>query len=607
MSADVATGLALILTLGGAAQWAAWRLRLPAILFLLGTGIAAGPVLGILDPDRLFSDALLPLASVAVALILFEGGLSLHLSEIRKQQGTLIRLVTLGALVTWLTAAAAGHYFLGLPPAVSLLLGATLVVTGPTVIGPLLRHIRPTGPAAGLLKWEGIVIDPVGATLALLVFEAVAATASGEVTTSGGVTQIALIGIAKTIAYGCSLGAAAAGLVYIVIRRYWVPDFLQVPVTLALVVGSFSLSEHLQHESGFLTVTVMGALLGNQKRVSIAHLLEFKENLRTLLISSLFILLSARMDFGVFEGMGLGIVGFLLVLVLVVRPLSVWLSTIGSGMKRPDRLFLAWMAPRGIVAAAVSSVFALKLEAAGFQSADQLVSVTFAVIIATVALYGLTALPIARKLGVAGPKPQGIFILGAHAWARSLAKKLGEYDFRVLLADTNRDNIRQAKMDGLQTWAGNALHEAAVEGIDFGGIGRLMSLTPNDDVNRLAALHFAELFGRGECYRLADPDEKKNPHETKTFDAAGRIAFEGDMDHPYLEKRWALGARFRGTKLSEEFDYDAFQKATMHTARLLFVIREGELLVNASDRPLTPKFGDVVITLADPEEENAAA
>jgi NhaP-type Na+/H+ or K+/H+ antiporter len=597
MSANVATGLAIILILGGAAQWAAWRLRLPAILFLLGTGIAAGPASGLLDPDRLFGDALLPLASVAVALILFEGGLSLHLREIREHKGTLIRLVTLGALVTWLTAAAAAHFILNLDIAVALLLGATLVVTGPTVIGPLLRHIRPTGPAAGLLKWEGIVIDPVGATLALLVFEAVSST------TDGAVTRIALVGIGKTLAVGGVLGSAAAGLVYVLIRRYWVPDFLQVPVTLALVVGSFALSEVLQHEAGFLTVTVMGAILGNQKRVSIAHLLEFKENLRTLLISSLFILLSARMDFAVFQGMGAPMFAFLAVLVLVVRPLSVWVSTLGSSTSRADRLFLAWMAPRGIVAAAVSSVFALKLEAAGFASADQLVSVTFAVIIATVALYGLTALPVARRLGVAGPKPQGVFMLGAHAWARSLAKKLEGYGFRVLLTDTNRDNIRQAKMDGLSTWYGNALNETAIENINFGGIGRALALTPNDDVNRLAALHFAELFGRGECFRLADHDEKKAPKDVKTFDAAGRIAFEGDMDHHYLEKRWSLGARFRGTRISEEFDYEAFRKATAGTARLLFVVRDEELMVNSADKPLSPKPGDLLLTLADPEDE----
>ncbi|MEZ6196188.1 MAG: cation:proton antiporter [Planctomycetota bacterium] len=594
MPADFAAGIAALLVLGAGAQWIAWRVRVPAILLLLATGILIGPVFGLLDPDRLFGEALLPLVSVAVALILFEGGLGLHLREIQELKGTLVRLVTVGAAITWFTATAAAHWLLGIDVAVSFLLGATLVVTGPTVIGPLLRHIRPTGPSAGLLKWEGIVIDPIGATLALLVFEVVVATSSGEA------SRIAALGIGRTIAIGGVLGAAGAGSIYLLIRRYWVPDFLQIPVVLALVVGLFVLSNRMQHESGFLTVTVMGGILGNQRRVSIAHVLEFKENLRTLLISSLFILLSARVDFATFAGLGWSVAAFVAVIVLVARPLSILASTLGSPLGRADRLFLAWMAPRGIVAAAVASVFALQLEAAGIADADRLVSGTIAVIVGTVALYGLTASWVARRLGVAGPAPQGIFLLGAHEWARSLAKRLQDAGFRVLLADTNRENLRKAKMEGLKTWSGNALAESALESIDFGGIGRMLALTPNDEVNHLGAQRGSELFGRAGCFRLAGPDDKTTPGAARTHDVGGRVAFEADMTFRYVQKRWDLGARFKLTRLTDEFDYAAFRRETKETARLLFLIRGDTLRVNAGDQPLAPKPGDSIVSLADP-------
>ncbi|MEE9394881.1 MAG: sodium:proton antiporter [Planctomycetota bacterium] len=596
MGEHLALGLACILILGVGAQWLAWRVGIPAILFLLAAGILAGPVAGFIDPDQLFGNALAGIVSISVALILFEGGLSLHLDEIHTLKKTLTRLVSLGAVVSWLGAAVAAYFLLGFTPGVSLLLGATLVVTGPTVIIPLLRLVRPSPKASALLKWEGIVIDPIGATLALLVFEALVATGRQEALLA------AAKGIGMTLLVGLSLGAIGAALIYVLMRRYWMPDYLQIPVILASVVGLFALSEELQHESGFLTVTAMGALLGNQKQVAIGHIVEFKENLRVLLIASLFIILSARLDLGLMAALGWPVLAFIAVLIVIVRPLSVMISTRGSALSTQEKAFVSLVAPRGVVAAAVSSVFALELERLGYKDAPQFVAVTFAVIIGTVLFYGLTALPISRLLGVGNPNPQGFLILGCHSWARGLAGKLKEAGFRVLLASTNRVDVHRARLDGLDAWYGNALSESAAEEMNLDGIGRLLSTTTNTEVNKLAASHFGEIFGRSEAYRITGgktPDDDTRMHDTR-----GRVAFEKDMTHEYFSRRFLTGSEFRLTRLSDSFSYADFVENTRGTARLLFVIRKkSDLIIFTEDNPLEPKAGDSIITLSDRDQK----
>ena len=463
--------LAGIIVLGAAAQWIAWRVGLPSILLLLTFGIIAGRWL---HPTELFGNLLFPMVSISVALILYEGGLTLKLAEFRKVGGVVRNLVTAGAAVTWLIGALAAHFVIGLDAGLSALLGAVVVVTGPTVIGPLLRQIRPSGPVGPILKWEGIVIDPIGALLAVLVFGIVSGEAEGA---AGHVAW----GIAKTVVFGGGIGFLAAAILVVMIERYWIADFLQNAVSLMLVVAAFAVSNHIQHESGLLAVTVMGFVLANQKRADIEHIVEFKENLRVLLISALFIVLAARLEISqLLNVLGRG-VAFAAVLVLVARPVCVLLATWRSDLSKAQRLFLGWMAPRGIVAAAVASVFALRLEtvwrerlerleAAGDPAAAalsdqlagvaQLVPVTFITIIASVALYGLTAPIVARRLGVAESNPQGILFAGAHAWIREAAALLQREGIAVLLIDSNRQNVHAARMAGLPTYAGSILSES---------------------------------------------------------------------------------------------------------------------------------------------------
>ncbi len=588
------TGLVLIAVLGAAAQWLSWRLRIPAILLLLLAGVLVGPTFGVLDPDALLGNLLLPVVSLSVALILFEGGLSLELDEIQKLKGTLISLVSIGAIVSWFVGAAGAHFVLQMPWNLSLLLGAILTVTGPTVIGPILRQVRPRGPTATILKWEGIVIDPVGAMLALLVFNVLIAQSKGEAVLS------TIQAIVLTLFLGGAGGFILARLLHHALRRHWIPEYLQNPFVLASVVGAFVCSNAIQEESGLLTVTVMGAVLANQKTVVLRHIIEFKENLRVLLISSIFILLAARVDLEALEALGWRAVAFLGILVILGRPLSILISTWKSaGVSWQDRAFLMWMAPRGVVAAAVSSVFALELHHAGIDGADLLVSVSFAVIVGTVTLYGLTANLVAKKLGVAGGKDNGLLLVGAQDWVRKLAHVLQTQGIAVLLVDSNRQRIQKAKLDGLPAYHGDILSEIVHEDLSLSGLGHMLALTQSSEVNRLAALHFSEVFGKSSVYRLSAMTLKQHDHEVAVQGSYGRILFDRDMGQAYIAARVASGATFKATPLSEEFGFDDFTKTYAGLARPIMVIRDKTVRIATVDQPLEPKAGDTLVSLTD--------
>ncbi|MCF8337889.1 MAG: sodium:proton antiporter, partial [Bacteroidales bacterium] len=377
MAEDVLLELGGIVILGIVSQWIAWRLRFPSIFLLLVVGFVAGPLTGVINPDALMGDMLLPFVSLSVAVILFEGGLTLDIKELKEIGGVLLALIIVGVIVTWIIAATAAHYLLGLNINVAILLAAILVVTGPTVIGPLLRHIRPSGRVSDILKWEGIVIDPVGALLAVLVFEAIA--------TGGlqGATSTVLLSLGKTVLFGGLSGLLFATLLVLFLKKFWIPDYLQESMTLTLVIASYLAADFFQHESGLFATTLMGIVIANQKFVSVKHILEFKENLRVLIISILFIVLAGRLELEVFNNISMQSLAFLGVLIFIARPASVFLSTMGSKLTSREKLFLSWMAPRGIVAAAVSSLFALRMQEMNMAQAELLVPLTFIVIVGT--------------------------------------------------------------------------------------------------------------------------------------------------------------------------------------------------------------------------------
>ncbi|MBK7893979.1 MAG: sodium:proton antiporter [Anaerolineaceae bacterium] len=568
MHEQLLIGVAAVLILGVLAQWLAWRLRLPSILLLLTIGLVVGPVTGWLSPEAVLGELLFPLVSLAVAYILYEGGLSLRVQELREVGGVVFSLTSIGVAVTWVLGALAARFLLQLTWPIAILLTAVLVVTGPTVIGPLLRQIRPQGKTNAILKWEGILIDPIGAVLAVLVFEAIL---------SGQLQQAPMIiarGVLITALVGTAVGLLAAGVMWLLLSRYWVPDQLHNGVSLLFVTLAFVASDLLHPESGLLAVTVMGFALANQKQVPIKQIEEFKKNIRDLLIAGLFIVLAARLDWADFAQIvwWRGAL-FVLFLVLLVRPTAVSLATLRAKLSLKEKAFVSWMAPRGIVAAAVASIFALRLEEAGIAGAESLVALTFMVILATVIIYGLTAAPLARWLGLAEDSPQGILFMGSHALVRELGQLLQDQDVPVALVDSNWRNHSAARMAGLRSYYGNALDEGVTEAIDLSGIGRFLAMTSNDEANALAVLHFGEMLGRSEAFQLQASDAVDQSAEQKVpRHLHGRILFQPALTFAQLEALFEADAQLKATSITEAFSYQDFLSNHEGTAVSLFLM-----------------------------------
>ncbi|RCS49300.1 sodium:proton exchanger [Bremerella cremea] len=595
-----------ILALGITAQWLAWRLHLPSILLLLAFGFLAGLLPQ--SPDEIIGrQVLFPIVSLSVAVILFEGGMSLRFNELREVGPALGGLVTVGALVVWGLASLAAHYVVGFSPAIATVVGAIVVVTGPTVVGPLLSHIRPARKIGSLAKWEGIVIDPIGAVLAVLVFEFI--MKSGE-----GATWVSpLWSIGMTVLVGVVLGGVTAYLMVFSLKSYWVPDFLHNAFILAVLLTVFAVSNYIQSESGLLTVTVLGLLMANQKQIPVRHIFEFKENLRVLLISCLFIVLAARVPVDNLVQVGWQGLLFVAFLIVVVRPASVFLSTIGSSLNWREKTFLCFMAPRGIVAAAVGSIFSFELahnaetlgliEIGGTSEGSLVVPVVFLVIVGTVTFYGLTASPAARWLGLSSPSPQGVLIAGADRWIRDLAVLIKNAGFHVVLVDTNFRNITAARMQGLSAQCASILSDYVSEELNLGGIGRLLAATPNDEVNSLACMEFTHLFGRKEVYQLSPWDSGSGKRQSVSDHLRGRVIFGHGLDFYKIARRVTAGAQFKKTTITDEFTYHDFQQTHGESATLLFVVAENRLRIVTADDSFVPKAGQTIIALIDSRPE----
>lgn len=584
--------------MGVAAQWLAWRFKFPAILLLLAAGFALGQ--WVAPSEVIPEDLLAPLVSLSVAVILFEGGLSLKFRDLTETGAAIARLVTVGCLVTWALAAVGSRLLVFETWQVAALAGAILTVTGPTVIGPLLRHVRPSRRAAAVARWEGIVIDPIGAALAVLVYEVVQLPGGESVVASA--TWVVI----KTAASGLIVGGVAAIAVVLLLRRHLVPDYLDAPVVLAFVIAAYTLADAGQHEAGLFAVTVMGIALANQKIVDIEHLTKFKESLGVLLVSLLFVVLSGRLRPEDMAALGWTGAAFIAALVLLVRPLAVLAATARSPLTTAERAFLAWLAPRGIVAAAVSSVFAIELARKGSTAAiradaDLLVPLTFSVIVTTVALYGLTSRLLARRLGVAEPDPQGLLIVGAGEFARAVAKAVQEEGFTVRLVDSNREDVKAARLDGLQTRHGNILSEQLQEDLDLVGIGRLLAMSSSDEVNALAAIAFTDAFERSGVYQLTTPQiDKKQKGQGGENRPIARKLFAPEATYSALDRHMKAGAVIKKTVLTEEFNFSAFKQQYGARAIPLFVIgRSGTLTVCTASEPLNPNPGQKLISLVD--------
>ena len=594
----VLTGLVAVFSLGAAAQWLAWRLKVPSILMLLVVGFVAGPVSGLLDPEALLGPVTFPLVSLGAAVILFEGGLTVRLSDLRRVATPIRRLVTIGLVVTWAGATIAASLFLPIRFELAALLGAILVVTGPTVIGPLLRQAKPRAPLGSILKLEGILSDPIGAVLAVLVFQAIEA---GQVESAVGVVAA---GVLKAALFASGIGLGAAWLYTRLRATGWLPEFLENATLLPLVLSIYLLSNWLQHESGLLAVTVMGIALASQTKVNIQASLDFTEHTRTMLISVLFVTLTARLEIADLVEVPLGAIGFVAFVIFVLRPLAVALALLGSELSGRERLFLALVAPRGIVAAAVSSVFALRLVDAGYEMASLLMPTTFLVIAATVVVYGLGARPLVRALKLRQSSPNGILVLGANPIARALAEALQREGVRALLVDSDRSKVARAKTMGLDAVHGHLLSRDVFHRLDLDAIGHFLALTSNDDTNTLAAAHCRDVYGLDHVYQVQASDPRGAPRKGYAAELAG-TPFANGKTYDELSEHVYRGADGEVTPVNEAFSFDDYVEARGARTIPLFVLSDTTGLRPVTSDADPPEPGDRLIALTRPES-NAA-
>ncbi len=519
--------LAGIIIAGILAQWIAWRFKIPAILPLILIGLLVGPVASEflsedgtkwIEPiwngnEGLFpGDSLFYFVSLSISIILFEGGLTLKTNEIKNVGPVITKLITLGSLVTFFTAAITVYLIFNLSWEISFLFSALIIVTGPTVITPILRNIPLKKDVSAILKWEGILIDPIGALVAVLVFEFISVGAGGEF------TETAFIEFGKIVLFGSTFGFTFAHALNFSINKKWVPHYLLNVFALATVLGVFVLSDSFAHESGLLAVVVMGMVLGNSKSAYLKELLYFKESLSILLISILFILLAANINI---EDLLLiyhwkTAVLFALV-VFVIRPLGVFLSARKSSLKLNEKLFISWVGPRGIVAAGIASLFGSKLVKNGVSGAEYITPLVFMIVLGTVLLNATTARLFARIARVFLKKAEGILIVGASKVSRLIASYLEKNDRHVVLIDSNHVNIEKAQKIGLDALNTNIYSDALTDNIELNDIGYLMALTGNADINKYAINKFRKHFGENGAFRLITEEEMNdatnNPKE----------------------------------------------------------------------------------------------
>lgn len=522
--------LAGIIILGIVAQWIAWKVKIPAILPLILSGLIVGPLSTFFTDDGskwlepiyssqsgegLFpGESLFYFVSLAIGIILFEGGLTLKRKEISGVGPVILKLITVGSTVTFIGGGLAGHFIMGLTWPISFLFAALIIVTGPTVIAPILQNVPLNRNVATVLKWEGILIDPIGALVAVLVFEFIRSA-------SGGVefTSHALIQFVQIILIGLALGTIAAYALYQLIINDLIPHYLLNVFTLAFVLGVFVFSEVMAHESGLLSVVVMGMVLGNLEVPRLQEILSFKESLSILLISILFILLAANIDmsdldivlndwhsFALFGCVALGL-----------RPLGVFISTRNSELSFNEKLFISWVGPRGIVAAGIASLFGITLTNEGVAMAEYITPLVFMIVLGTVLLNATTARPVAKMLNVIQESSSGILFIGASLASRVLARYLIENNRHVVMIDNNEGSVRRAREMGIEAFVVNIYTDDLNDQFELLDVGYLIAMTSSPDVNDYALNKYTKEFGENGSYRLISPDElRKDPSELPT-------------------------------------------------------------------------------------------
>lgn len=579
---------------GVGSQWLSWRLQVPAIVLMLLAGLFVGPVTGIIHPSSAMGDLLQPIIAIAVAFILFEGGLTLDFSALKDGKQAVKRLVYIAGPLVWGLSTFAGLYIAGLSLASASIFGGILIVTGPTVIIPLLRQARLKKRPSEILRWESIVNDPVGALAAVIAYEIVLVSMNHHSSADVFGQLISGLLIASFVGY------FTAEFVIKSFNHGYVPEYLKVPVLIAAVLFAYILPDLFLHESGLLAVTIMGIWIGNAHLPSLGEIRRFKEHITVILVSGVFILLAANLQFSLLAALDWRDYLFVGVIIFAVRPISVIIALTKTNIPFTERLFIGWIGPRGVVAVAVSGLFGLRLAEIGVVDGQKLPALAFLIVTATVFLHGFSIKPLAAALNLQSTSKQGILMVGANRFSLALAKKLHELEIPVLLADRNWYNLRDARLQNLPLYYGEILSEAAEHSINHHIYSEFMALSNNDDYNALICANFAPEFGRFHVHQFAVhhsvPENHALPQTLGGRYFGDKLTYEDA--HSLLDENWKLTT----TSLSENFSYEDYS-AHNPDARIILAVREqGGFSTYRHDTPFTPQKGDKIIALTPPSQ-----
>lgn len=616
-SSELIFACALIGALGIGAQWLAWRLQAPAIVLMALAGLAVGPLWAVtlgnpdsflfignegalLNPQEVFNgggnELLRPIVSLAVAVILFEGGLVLKFENLRDAGPAVRRMVFLGGPIAWVLGTLAAYYVAGLDWSSAIVFAGVMVVTGPTVIMPLLRQSKLGGRTGAALKWEGIVNDPIGALFAVAAYEIVRVAGTGEsiVGTGAWIIVAAGLGVGLGIIFG--LGIVRA------FRAGWTPEFLKAPIIFASIILCYALAEQIEKEIGLVAVTAYGMTLANSRLAGLAELRKFKEDIAVLLVSGVFVILTANLTPELIaRAMNWQTLAFLAVMLFVVRPLSIWTSTYGT-LNRNEAILLGWIAPRGIVAVAVSSLFGTLLQDLESQSrfyfdgAEQITPLAFAMVFTTVVLHGFTIGPLSRRLGLARKTKPGVLVVGVNPWSIDFAQTMQDVGVEPILADNNWRRLRPAREAGLNTFFGEVLSEEAEVRLDHSAFDQVIGMSANEPYNALVSGHFAPELGRHKVYQLSSQDGEDEDPRAIGMGTRGRTLIRRGRGYDSLIRDHYRGWQFAKTQLTDRYGIEEF-RADRPDADLIAELRP-DGTVNFLGPNREPRTGDGVILIS---------
>ena len=599
MSHSVAIAVLCVAVAGVGAQWIAWRLKLPAIVLLFAVGLVVGPGLRILEPAVTFGPGLRPIVGLAVAIVVFEGGLALDVRELRAAGEGVLRLTMVALPISFALASLAARVCAGMQWGAALLFGAITVVTGPTVVLPLLRNTRLERRASSFLKWEAIVNDPVGALLAAIVLALMLANGRAD----GSLVRDLFAGLVISV----GLGVGAALLVRWMVSRDQLPETLKTPMLLAMVLGIYTLSTLVIDGAGLVAATVFGIALANLRIPGIDELARFKESLVVLIVSALFVVLTAGLDRGLFTQLSWPILLLTLAMLFLVRPAAILLATVRSGLTWQERVLAAWIAPRGIVAAAVAGIASTKLAAAGTHEGDLVMPAVFALIAATMILHGFSLAPLARRLGLTlGDRP-GLAILGATPWTIDLARTLVEAGTPVLVVDTYPGALDAARALRLPVLQAEILSEHGEDELAGRRIDYLLAATPNDVYNSLVCAKLAPELGRARVFQMLPSNGDAETWASLGREWRGQVLGTPPLAFAAARRQFREGRRFR-LRTFTDADIAALQESTddattqEHATALLILRRNGDLAFASSEAPdVVPAAGDRALLLGAPD------